>query len=123
MASDRSTGSRLVYSTDQGRLCPGCSAPVGECRCRDKRCVTPLAAGGVVRVSRETKGRAGKGVTLVAGLALDEAALTRLARELKARCATGGTVREGLIELQGEHRDTLVQELTRRGYVVRRAGG
>jgi translation initiation factor 1 len=76
-----------------------------------------------VRVSRETKGRSGKGVTVVAGLPLAEEGLAALARELKARCATGGTVRDGLIELQGEHRDVLVQELTRRGYVVKRAGG
>ena len=76
-----------------------------------------------MRVSRETKGRSGKGVTIVSGLALGEAELATLARELKARCATGGTVREGTIELQGEHRDALVKELTRRGYVVKRAGG
>lgn len=78
---------------------------------------------GVVRVARETKGRGGKGVTLVTGLALDDTALAALAKALKARCATGGTVRDGVIELQGEHRDAVVAELTRLGHAAKRAGG
>ena len=126
MGNERASGSNLVYSTDQGRLCPACGAAIANCTCRRKAAtapVAPSAAGGVVRVSRETKGRSGKGVTIVSGLALGEAQLTTLARELKARCATGGTLRDGTIELQGEHRDTLVKELTRRGYLVKRAGG
>ena len=77
----------------------------------------------MVRVSRETKGRGGKGVTLVTGVPLAGEALEALAKELKARCGTGGTVRDGSIELQGEHRDRLVEELGRRGYTVKRAGG
>lgn len=123
MGNERASSNRLVYSTDQGRLCPGCGAAIAACKCTRKPTVGPAATGGVVRVSRETKGRSGKGVTMVTGLALAEAELATLARELKARCATGGTVRDGLIELQGEHRDLLVKELTRRGYVVKRAGG
>lgn len=111
----------LVYSTGSGRLCPACSQPVAACRC--KRGTAPVAGDGIVRVARETKGRGGKGVTLVTGVALDEAALAALAKELKARCGTGGTVKNGVIELQGEHRDVLVAELTRRGYTVKRSGG
>jgi translation initiation factor 1 len=76
-----------------------------------------------VRVGRETKGRAGKGVTVVTGLALAPAQLEELAAALKRRCGAGGTVRAGVIELQGEHRDTVVTELTRRGFAAKRAGG
>jgi len=78
---------------------------------------------GIVRVSRETKGRKGKGVTLITGVLLDETGLQRLATELKRRCGAGGTVREGVIEIQGDHRDLLVAELAKRGYTVKRAGG
>jgi len=77
----------------------------------------------VVRVGRETQGRRGKGVTVIKGLPLPAAALEGLATELKRRCGTGGTVRAGVIELQGEHRDTVVAELSGRGYRVVRAGG
>jgi translation initiation factor 1 len=81
------------------------------------------AGAGVVRVSRQTQGRGGKAVTLITGLPLGDEALTTLAGELKRRCGSGGTVRAGAIEIQGEHRDTLVSELIRRGYAARRAGG
>ena len=76
-----------------------------------------------MRVSRQTKGRKGKGVTVVSGLDLSPEELTELARDLKKRCGSGGTVRAGVIEIQGEHRDALVQELGRRGWTVKRAGG
>ena len=77
----------------------------------------------MVRVARATQGRGGKAVSVITGVPLDEAALTALARELKQRCGSGGTVREGAIEIQGEHRDTLVAELLRRGFAAKRAGG
>jgi len=77
----------------------------------------------VVRVSRETKGRKGKGVTVVTGLPLAATALDELATRLKKRCGSGGTVREGVIEIQGDHRDALVTELTKLGYTVKRSGG
>jgi translation initiation factor 1 len=77
----------------------------------------------MVRVARATQGRGGKAVSVITGLPLDEAALTALARELKQRCGSGGTVREGTIEIQGEHRDALVAELLRRGFAAKRAGG
>ena len=76
-----------------------------------------------MRVARETSGRAGKGVTVIRGLNLDQAGLEQLAGELKRRCGCGGTVRDGVIEIQGEQRDTLVAELVRRGYAAQRAGG
>ena len=78
---------------------------------------------GIVRVGRQTQGRRGKGVTVVTGVPLAGAALEALATELKKRCGSGGTVKDGVIEIQGDHRDVLVGELGRRGWTVRRAGG
>jgi translation initiation factor 1 len=77
----------------------------------------------VVRVGRQTQGRKGKGVTVVTGVPLAGAELEVLATELKRRCGSGGTVRDGAIEIQGDHRDLLLAELGRRGWVVRRSGG
>lgn len=76
-----------------------------------------------VRVGRETKGRAGKGVTVITGLPLAAPQLEELARQLKRRCGSGGTVRGGTIEIQGDHRDTLVAELVSLGFAAKRSGG
>lgn len=115
------TSSGLVYSTDSGRMCPACRLPLGSCRCR----ATPTrpASDGVVRVSRETKGRGGKGVTLVRGLALDPLALAVLGKQLKTACGAGGTVKDGVIEVQGEHCDQVIELLKKQGFVVKRSGG
>ena len=121
------SNNRLVYSTGQGRLCPECARPIAECRCRRSKPAQPAAVApkgdGVVRVSRETKGRKGKGVTVVTGVPLAGEALEDLATRLKKRCGSGGTVHDGVIEIQGDHRDTLVAELARLGYTVKRSGG
>ena len=114
------TGS-LVYSTEGGRLCPGCNRPVTACVCKQQK---PIAKGdGIVRVMRETKGRGGKSVSVIVGLALAPAELEKLCTQLKKRCGTGGTAKDGTIEIQGEHRDTLVAELSKLGYIVKKAGG
>ena len=76
-----------------------------------------------MRVGRQTKGRKGKGVTVVSGLGLAGGELTALAKELKRRCGSGGTVRDSSIEIQGDHRDLIVAELIRRGWKAKRAGG
>jgi len=76
-----------------------------------------------VRVGRETKGRAGKGVTVITGLPLPDAELEALATRLKRRCGSGGTVRDRVIEIQGDHRDLLVSELASLGYDAKRSGG
>lgn len=116
--------SSLVYSTDTGRVCPGCGQAVAACRCAVIAAAAARPAGdGVVRVSRETKGRGGKAVTLVRGVPLDDAGLAALAKELKAACGSGGTVKGGVIEVQGDHVATLVQKLSGRGWTVKRAGG
>jgi len=113
--------SRLVYSTDQGKMCPTCGKPVADCRCR--RAVQPPQGDGIVRVARETKGRKGKGVTVITGVPLPPAELKALGRELKQNCGSGGTVKNGVIEIQGDHRERLVEALTHHGFTVKRAGG
>ena len=102
-------------------MCPGCGKPIAECVCRKPQGIPQ--GDGIVRVSRETKGRKGKGVTLVTGVLLDEVDLQKLAAELKRRCGAGGTVKGAVIEIQGDHRDLLAAELAKRGYSVKRAGG
>jgi translation initiation factor 1 len=114
-------GGRLVFSTREDALCPSCRRPREDCTCA--RPGAPAKRKGVVRVGRETQGRRGKGVTVVHGLALGPVELAALAKELKARCGSGGTVKAGVIEIQGEHRDRIVAELESRGYTVRRSGG
>ena len=104
----------LVYSTDTGRIYPGCGHPVKQCCCRKKS----LQQGDtVVRVSRQTKGRKGSGVWIITGLDLDEAELKKLARELKKKCGSGGTVKNGVIEIQGDHREVLMVALTELGFL------
>ncbi len=112
----------LVYSTDFGRACAGCGQPVAQCRC--KAAARP-AGDGVVRVSRETAGRKGKGVTVIRGLPLDDAALTAVGKQLKAACGSGGTVKDGVVEIQGDHLDKVLAWLKARpeGWTIKRAGG
>jgi translation initiation factor 1 len=105
--------SRLVYSTEAGRIVPG------------KDSVPPRRprGDGIVRLRREVKGRRGKTVTTIEGIPLPDDDLRSLAGELKRRCGSGGSVKEGVIEIQGDHRNTLVPELEGRGYTVKRSGG
>ncbi|MFO7993526.1 MAG: translation initiation factor Sui1 [Marinobacter sp.] len=110
----------LVFSTEQGRMCPGCRRPVDDCACGAP---SRAVGDGVVRVSRETKGRKGKGVTLITGIPLDEKALKSFAKTLKARCGTGGTVKDGVVEIQGDQRDVLVPLLKEKGWQVKKSGG
>jgi len=111
----------LVYSTQHGKTCPGCRRPIAECVCGRSR--SAPAGDGNVRVSRVSKGRGGKTVTLVTGVPLAADALAALASELRRTCGSGGTVKDGAIEIQGDHTDVLVSELAKRGYKAKRAGG
>lgn len=116
-------GGGLVYSTDVGRTCPRCRRALDECRCAERLAGKRPAGDGTIRVGRETKGRKGKGVTVITGLPLAEGELSELAKRLKKRCGSGGTVRDGTIEIQGDHRDLLVTELNGLGYRAKKAGG
>lgn len=115
-------GGGLVYSTDSGRMCPDCRQPVTQCLCRAPKTEAP-ATDGIVRVSRETKGRAGKGVTVIKGLALDTATLAQLGKQLRAVCGAGGTTKDGSIEIQGDHCERVIDILRSQGRTVKRAGG
>ena len=110
-----------VYSTEHGKMCPACGEPISKCICRQKE--SNPKGDGVVRVSRETKGRKGKWMTLITGISLDRDRLRDLAKELKQTSGSGGTVKEGVIEIQGDHRDTLMELLREKGYHVKRSGG
>ncbi|HCX82527.1 MAG: translation initiation factor SUI1 [Curvibacter sp. RIFCSPHIGHO2_12_FULL_63_18] len=110
----------LVYSTEVGRTCPVCRQALAACICNAPK---RPAGDGVVRVSRETKGRAGKGVTLVRGVLLVDAELVALGKQLKAACGSGGTVKDGVIEVQGDHVERVMQLLQAQGHTVKRAGG
>jgi translation initiation factor 1 len=123
---------RLVYSSEAGRICPACGRKVSVCECRGKGARARIAARAdaeaaksadrIVRVGRSTKGRGGKVVTTVTGVPGGDDEKKSLAAELKRSCGTGGSVKDGVIEIQGEHRDTLVRELERRGFQVKRVG-
>ena len=110
-----------VYSTQFGELCGSCERPLASCVCA--RSSGPGATDGIVRVGRESKGRKGAGVTLITGVPLTGADLARLAKELKRACGSGGTVRDGVIEIQGDQRDKVVPLLDARGWQVKRVGG
>lgn len=112
---------RLVYSTESGKICPNCGNPIKDCVCGKRGLVTPND--GIVRIGRETKGRKGSGVSIITGVPLSEKELKILAKQLKQKCGTGGTVKSGTIEIQGDHRNTLKLELTKLGYTVKLSGG
>ena len=109
----------LVYSTDGGRMCPGCRLAIAQCACKARLVSAPA---GDVRVSLQTKGRAGKSVTQVHGLALDAAALALLGKQLRTACGCGGTVKEGVIDIQGDHGDLVIATLAKLGHRAKRTG-
>ena len=101
----------IVFSTEKGRIKP------------EKRAPAPPKGDGIVRVGRETKGRKGKGMTVITGVPLHPEGLRDLAKKLKQKCGTGGTIKGQTIEIQGDHRDLLVSELQSMGYTVKKSGG
>ena len=118
---------RLVYSTDGGRIntCPTCGRSYKECRCDQHPSASQATkkSDGIVRVMRDRKGRGGKTVTVITGVPVSSDALATLAQQLKKLCGTGGTVKDGTIEIQGDHCDKVQAKLTEMGYKVKRAGG
>jgi len=121
MAKRSARESGTVYSTDHGRMCPSCGQPQAACLCRQT--ARAPQGDGIVRVGRETKGRKGKGVTIITGVPLDADGLQILAKQLKQKCGAGGAVKDGVIEIQGDHRDALLEELQKQGYTAKRSGG
>lgn len=118
---------RLVYSTDGGRIdtCPRCGRAYTECQCDQPTSAhqPTKKSDGIVRVMRDRKGRGGKTVTVITGVSANADALATLAQQLKKLCGTGGTVKDGNIEIQGDHCDKVQTRLTAMGYKVKRAGG
>jgi translation initiation factor 1 len=121
MAASKGAASALVYSTLSGRICPDCEQAVAVCICR--AAPQAVVSDGIVRVSLETTGRRGKGVTVIKGVPLDAIALADLGKQLKALCGSGGTTKLGVIEIQGDHRLMVIPKLEARGWVVKRSGG
>ena len=116
---------RLVYSTKTGKICQLCQKPVSECTCKTKksRSQTNIKYDGIIRIQREVKGRKGKTVTTISAFQLADDELRSLAAQLKRKCGTGGSVKDGIIIIQGDHRDTLLSELKKQGYTAKLAGG
>ncbi|WP_049721898.1 stress response translation initiation inhibitor YciH [Gilvimarinus polysaccharolyticus] len=106
-----SKNSRLVYSTDGGRVSDKPKPP------------EPPSGDGIVRIQRSSKGRGGKTVSVISGVPLAGDELKSLAKKLKQVCGTGGALKDGNIEIQGDHRDTLKAALEKLGYNVKLAGG
>ena len=116
------SNSRLVYSDEIGSTCPKCGQQLQKCRCNNKP-DNSSKGDGIVRIQRETKGRKGKGVTLIIGVPLADNDLKSLAKTLKQKCGTGGTIKNGVIEIQGDHRELLFDLLLEKGWKVKKAGG
>ena len=119
---DKSGKSNLVFSTD-ARICPGCLRPQAGCVCKSLDNTLADQGDGIVRLHRETKGRKGKGVTLVKGLILAETELSQLAKKLKNAFGVGGSIKAGVIELQTADRDRVKVLLEEMGHTVKLAGG
>jgi len=116
-----SANSRLVYSSEGNNLCDRCGKSLHKCRCPDE--VTPAASSdGIIRLALETKGRKGKGVTVITGFDMAEGDLKATAKQLTALCGSGGTVKQGVIEIQGDHRSLLKTNLEK-NYTVKLSGG
>ncbi|MEJ2635482.1 MAG: translation initiation factor Sui1 [Calditrichia bacterium] len=111
----------LVYSTESGRMCPDCGKPINECICSQKS--GGRTGDGILRIRREVKGRHGKTATTISGLPLEAGALNDLASELKQKCGTGGSVKDGVIVIQGDQRDKLLTILKEKEFTVKLAGG
>ncbi|MFC1495392.1 stress response translation initiation inhibitor YciH [Thermodesulfobacteriota bacterium] len=119
---------RLVYSTESGRICPQCSNPVFSCTCKKKKELKNNSSEkfpdkGIVRISRQVKGRKGKTVTVISNTPLENSSLKILAKKLKTLCGSGGSVKEGIIVIQGDHRQVVLDEIKKLGYSAKLAGG
>ncbi len=124
---------RLVYSTDGGRVsnCPRCGLPYKQCRCDEPSTGSGSGSGGqpakkgdgIVRIMRDRKHRGGKTVTVITGIPANQNEIAALAQQLKKLCGSGGTIKDGVIEIQGDHCDKVQARLAELGYKVKRSGG
>ena len=117
--------SRLVYSTESGRICPDCRKPVKNCSCKKNqpKSHSNIQLDGIIRIRRETKGRKGKTVTSISGFQEGTDDLKKIAKTLKSLCGSGGSIKDGVIIIQGDHRQTVQSELQKQGFKVKLAGG
>lgn len=111
----------LVYSTESGRMCPSCRQALADCRCKALAQASRPPGDGVARITRESRGN--KTVTVVRGLPLDADALTALGKRLRNACGAGGTAKDGVLEVQGDHADRVLALLLAEGHKAKRAGG
>ena len=123
MAPDKKPANRLVYSSETGYVAQRPAPSVRPGKKSRGPALPDAPKDGVVRVSRSTKGRRGKGVTLITGIPLQGDELKALARTLRQKCGSGGALKGEVVEIQGDHRDALVELLAGLGYAVKRAGG
>ena len=121
----KNDNSQLVYSTEIGRMCPNCGRPLKKCGCRSKHVNSSADSrvDGILRIKRETKGRGGKTVTTISGFDENEDVVKQLAARLKTLCGTGGSVKNGIIMIQGDHREAIKRELETQGFKTKLAGG
>lgn len=111
----------IVYSTDKGRFCPNCTQPIDRCKCKTNNQIG--TTDGIVRLQRQTKGRAGKPVVIITGLGLAPAELKKLSKKLKSKCGVGGSIEESNILIQGDKRELIKTELESMGFTVKISGG
>lgn len=111
----------LVYSTESGRMCPACRQAISVCICKHAK--PPAKSDGIVRISLDSKGRGGKSVTVIKGVPLDADALVLLGKTLRNACGSGGTTKDGVIEVQGDHRESVLSALEKLNFTVKRVGG
>jgi len=117
------TSNRLVYSTSGDNTCPRCGKALFKCRCGDAAADGSASSDGIIRIHRETKGRGGKEVTVIEGVPLSGDELKKLAKAIKAASGSGGSIKNGQIEIQGDKRDTARKFLETKGYTVKLSGG
>jgi translation initiation factor 1 len=119
------TNSRLVYSTESGQICPECQKPISDCSCKKKKPKSRMETkqDGVIRIRREVKGRKGKTVSVIYGFQFDQIELKTLAKQLKQECGAGGSVKDDMIIIQGDHREKLMKLLKAQGHKVKFSGG
>ena len=123
------TKSKLVWSSESGRICPECSKPVSSCSCKkkkDNKIKKPARNypdDGIIRIMRETKGHKGKTVTVIGNTPFKNRDLKEFAKKLKILCGTGGSIKNDEIFIQGDHRQVILSEIIKQGYKAKLAGG